>query len=425
MNADSESVGPESSKTRKALTSALQAKNAKPEDKPYRLSAGGGLFLEVGPDGSKCWRFRYTHAGKRGLLSMGLYPEIGLEEARRRRDAARTQVAQGVSPSEHRRVEKEAARLSAANSFEAVAKEWLARLTDKAESTRGKAAWLLQFAIDDFGKCPVNEVTPPMVLAVCRKLEVKDKLETAHRVRSKCGQVFRYAVGTGRADRDPTADLRGTLRTPRVKHRAAITEPEKVGKLLLDIDNYSGGFAVQAALMLSPYVFVRPGELRSAEWSHFDLGDKAEWRFTPPKTRNQTAAELIIPLPKQAVAILEGLKARTGNGQYVFRSWGKEGYLSENAVLAGLRRMGYGPDDMTGHGFRAMARTILDEVLSFPIEIIEQQLAHQVRDMHGRAYNRTKHLPQRREMMQAWANYLDELRAEAKARPETPSGDGC
>lgn len=401
---------------RKPLTHARQAETAKAESKPYSLNAGDGLFLEVTPEGSKRWRFRYTYAGKRCLLSMGLFPAVGLQEAKDARDNARKLLTQGINPSDKRKDDKAATLLAATNSFEAIAREWMERQTDKAEVTRQKSAWLLGKAIEAFGRRPINEVTPPMVLAPCRKLESEGNLEAAHRLRAKCGQVFRYAVATGRAERDPTPDLKGALKPRVVTHRAAITDPKQAAQLLRDIDGYSGTLAVKCALKLAPLLFVRPGELRAAQWADIDL-EAAQWRYTPPKTRNQTQLEHIVPLPAQAVAILRELHELTGHSPYVFKSTSKSGHLSEAAVLNALRRMGYAKDEMSGHGFRAMARTILDEVLGFRIEIIEQQLAHKVKDMHGRAYNRTKHLPERIRMMQGWADYLDGLKAGANVVP--------
>lgn len=401
---------------RKALTHARQAETAKPEAAPYSLNAGDGLFLEVMPNNAKRWRFRYTHAGKRKLLSMGLFPAVGLQKAKEARDAARKLLAQGTDPSEQRKDEKATTKLAKASSFRAIATEWLERQTDHANSTRSKDRWLLQFTIDEFGHRPINEVTPPMVLAACRKVESEGKHETARRIKTKCGQVFRYAVATGRAERDPTTDLRGALKSPVVKHRAAITDPKQVAGLLRDIDKCGGQFTTLCALKLAPLVFIRPGELRAAKWADIDL-DAALWSYTPPKTRNQTQLEHIVPLPTQAAALLRELHALTGHHAHVFHSTGKDGHMSEAAVLNALRRMGYAKDEMSGHGFRAMARTILDEVLGFRIELIEQQLAHKVADMHGRAYNRTKHLPERTRMMQAWADYLDELKAGAVVVP--------
>lgn len=400
---------------RKPLTHTRQAETAKPEAKPYKLKVDRGLFLEVMPTGSKRWRFRYQFAGKEQMISFGLFPDVGLLEAKERREAARKLLAQGVNPSTQRRNDKAALKLAVANSFEAVAKEWLERQTDKSESTRSKSEWLLSFAIAEFGKVPVNEVTPPLILAACRKQEAEGKHETAQRIKTKCGQVFRYAVATGRAERDPTTDLRGALKPPKVKHRAAITDPKRLGSLLRDIDNYTGHFSTVCALKLAPLVFVRPGELRAAKWADIDL-ERGTWAYTPPKTRNQTQVEHIVPLPTQAIAILKDIQEVTGRGTYVFRGSGESGYLSEAAILSALRRMGYGKEDMSGHGFRATARTILEEVLGFRIELIEQQLAHRVADIHGRAYNRTRHLAERRKMMQAWADYLDALRERANAQ---------
>ncbi len=387
---------------RKPLTHSRQAETAKPEARAYTLRAGSGLYLEVMPTGSKRWRFRYRFAGKEQMLSFGLFPAIGLLDAKDRRDAARRQLALGINPSTQRKKDKVTATISATNSFESVAKEWLECQTDKADTTRDKDRWLLGFAIAEFGQVPIDEITPPMILAACRKLESEGKHETAHRIKTKSGQVFRYAVATGKATRDPTTDLRGALKPTVVKHRAAITDPSGLAKLLRDIDNYSGHHSTVCALKLSPLVFIRPGELRAAKWADIDL-DAALWSYTPLKTRNQTQLEHIIPLPTQAVTILREIRKAHGKSVYVFRSSGKSGYLSEGAIISALRRMGYSKEDMSGHGFRATARTILDEVLGFRVELIEQQLAHRVADMHGRAYNRTKHLPERTKMMQTWA----------------------
>lgn len=395
------------------LTSARQAETAKPEAKPYTLNAGDGLFLEVPPKGSKRWRFRYFYLGKEKMLSMGLYPAVGLLEARQARDAAQRMLAQGKNPSDQRKQDK-AARLEAhANTFEAVALEWLARQTDKAEVTRTKSRWLLDFAIKAFGHRPIAEIKPPMVLAACREREKAGNHETAHRMKVKCSQVFRYAISKGLIESDPTRDLNGQLIPPTVKHRAAIVDPAKVGKLLRDIDAYSGRLETCCALKLAPLVFIRPGELRTARWKDIDL-EGAIWTFTPPKTRKQTGVDHLVPLSRQALDILRLLHTVNGKGEYVFRSSGKEGYLSENAVLNALRRMGYGKDEMTGHGFRAIARTLLAERLRYAPELIEQQLAHRVADVHGRAYNRTAFIEERTAMMQAWADYLDALKAGAE-----------
>lgn len=399
------------------LTSHRQAEAAKPGLRRYPLNAGSGLFLYVEPNGTKRWLLRFfMGSGTERTLSLGLFPAVGLAEAREKRDEAKKLIAQGINPSHKKQEDKNQTRLAAANTFEAIAKEWLGRQTDKAAVTQTKGAWLLQFAIDDFGKRPIKGITPQHVLSTCRKLEDQDKLETARRVRSKCSQVFRYAVQTGRADRDPTTDLRGALKPPQVKHRAAIVEPKRVGQLLRDIDQYSGQITTVCALKLAPLTFIRPGELRSARWADIDL-EAREWRFTPPKTRNQTQVELIVPLSDQAIEILKTLQPVTGRHAHVFYSSTKEGHLSEGAVLQALRRMKYSGAEMCGHGFRAMARTLLEEALGFPADIIEQQLGHQVRDPLGRAYNRTKHLDARKKMMQRWADYLDELKASGNVIP--------
>lgn len=396
--------------SRKPLTHARHAEIAKPEEKPYMLNAGDGLFLEVLPNGSKRWRFRYTYAGKRNLLSMGLYPEVGLQAAREKRDQARKLLAeQEVDPSDHRKTAKK----TTLTTFKALAEEWLEHEDHRAPATQTKNRWLLQFAIDAFGNRPIKDVSGPMILELCRGIEKEGKLETAQRVKAKCGQVFNFAYGKGLVAGSPTTHLRGQLKTPKVNHRAAITDPQQVGALLRDIDAYGGQAATKAALKLAALTFVRPGELRSAQWKDIDF-KAGVWCYTPPKTRNQTQLEHIVPLSTQAKAILLDLHPLTGSGPYVFRSFGKEGHLSEAAVLSALRRMGYDKDEMSGHGFRAMARTILEERLDFRVEWIEQQLAHKVADMHGRAYNRTKHLPERRRMMQAWADYLDQLREGAE-----------
>lgn len=400
-----------------ATISARTIETAKPQDKPYSLAIGEGLVLLVNPSGSKWWRFRYRFNGVAKMLSLGTYPDVSLAQAKERRDASRRLVADGVDPSEHRQQTKQAAIVEAANTFEAVATEWMERHPPRAQSTASKNKWLLDFAIAGFGHKPINKITPPEILAVCRKQEDKDNLETAHRIRAKCSQVFRYAVATGRADRDPTVDLRGALKPPTVTHRAAITDPKAVAELLRDIDAYSGYLPTVCALQLAPMVFIRPGELRAAKWADIDL-DKAEWRYVPPKTRNSTQQEHIIPLPKQAIVILRGLYAVSGRTPFVFPNLRTmKTCMSENTINGALRRMGYTSEEMCGHGFRAMARTILDEELHYRVEIIEQQLAHQVRDMHGRAYNRTKHLPERRKMMQEWADYLDKLKAGAAIIP--------
>lgn len=342
---------------------------------------GLGLYLEVSPKGGKWWRFKYRYGGKKKRLSLGVYPEVTLGEARDRRDMARRLLSKEIDPSEYRQSQKESLKDAAANSFESFAREW--------------------FAIQEPSWAPSHSSK------VIRRIESRGVLETAHRTLVHCGQVFRYAIATARADRDVASDLRGALAPFKRRHFAAATEPVAVGRLLRQIGAYEGSYIVRAALQLAPLVFVRPGELRRARWVDIDF-DKAEWRFTVSKTDT----EHIVPLARQAKAILEDTEPLTGDGVYVFpsdRCAKGDRPMSDNAVLSAMRGMGISKEEMSGHGFRAMARTMLDEVLGFRPEIIEHQLAHQVRDPNGRAYNRTAHLPERRMMMQEWADYLDRL----------------
>jgi integrase len=390
-------------------------RNAKPADKARKLFDGGGLYLEVAPSGGKWWRLKYRYGGKEKRLSLGVYPDVSLKGARERRDEARKLLANDIDPSEHRQAQKAAKEDRAANSFEVVAREWHAKhlpsWTDKHAETIIRRLELNVFPW--LGGKPVADITAPQLLQVIRRIEERGALETAHRVLGCCGQVFRYAVATGRAERDPSGDLRGALPPVKSRHFAAATEPDQIAAVLRAIDGYEGTLPVRCALRLAPLVFVRPGELRKAEWADIDL-DAAEWRYTVTKTNTPH----IVPLSRQAVAILRELQPLTGRGRYVFPSARSASRpMSDNAVLAAMRRMGIGKDEMSGHGFRAMARTILDEVLGFRPDYIEHQLAHTVRDPNGRAYNRTVHLPERHKMMQAWADYLDKLKAGAKVIP--------
>ncbi|MBI3045061.1 MAG: integrase arm-type DNA-binding domain-containing protein [Betaproteobacteria bacterium] len=402
-------------------------RNAKPTEKPVRLFDGGGLYLEVSPTGGKWWRFKYRFAGKEKRLSLGVYPDVPLagrkdknsnewiKGARDRRDEARQLLAEGVDPGENRKALKSARVERAGNSLEVIAREWYAKQSTAWAENHGTRI-IRRFERDVFpwiGGRPIAEITAPELLAVIRRIESRGALETAHRALSNCGQVFRYAVATGRAERDPSGDLRGALTPVKGEHFAAITDPKRAGELLRAIDGYQGTLTVQCALRLAPLVFVRPGELRNAQWADVDL-DAAEWRYTVSKTETPH----IVPLSTQAVAILRELHGLTGGGRYVFpgvRSQKRP--MSDNAILAAMRRMGIGKDEMSGHGFRAMARTILDEVLAVRPDLIEHQLAHAVRDPNGRAYNRTAHLPERRKMMQQWADYLDKLKAGAEVIP--------
>lgn len=406
---------------RKPLTHSRQAEAAKPEDKTYTLNAGDGLFLEVIPNGSRRWRYRYSHGGKRKLLSMGVFPAIGLQDAKLLRDKANALVAQGIDPSEVRQDGKAAAKLSSENTFKSVADEWLDRQTQYAESTRGKAVWLLSFAIDEFGHKAIEKITPPMVLAACRKAEIKGNLETAKGIKIKCSQVFCYAVGTGLVQRDPTTDLRRALKPPQTKHRAAITDIKLIPEFLRDIHGSSGDLNTRCALKLAPLVFIRPGELRGALWADIDF-EAAEWLYTPPKTRNQTQVELVVPLARQTIEILRELYELNGHTPYVFFSSQalKHKIMSENTVNLALRRLGYTSEEMCGHGFRALAMTTLKERLKIPEEYIELQLGHRKKNIHGSAYDRTSFLDERKAMMQTWADYIDFLRTgQSVAQPTT------
>ncbi|HET7831821.1 MAG TPA: integrase arm-type DNA-binding domain-containing protein [Gallionella sp.] len=392
-------------------------KNAKPSAKPVKLSDEKGLFLLVTPSGGKWWRLKYRFGGKEKLLSLGTYPEVSLKEARERRDEARKLLAGGVDPSANRKAVKAAKSERAANSFEAIAREWFAKQSATWTENHGNRIIqrLERDAFPWIGGRPIADITAPELLAVLRRIEARGAVETAHRALQNCGQVFRYAIATGRAERDPSPDLKGSLPPVKQSHHAAITEPKAIGELLRAIDGYQGQFITKCALRLAPLLFVRPGELRKAEWAEIDL-EKAEWNI--PAERMKMRQPHLVPLSAQAVAILKELHALTGSSKYVFPGARTNGRpMSDNAILAALRRMGFAKDEMSGHGFRAMARTILDEVLQVRPDFIEHQLAHAVRDPNGRAYNRTAHLGERRKMMQLWADYLDGLKAGAEVIP--------
>ena len=385
-------------------------RKAKPAAKPQKLRDGGGLYLLLRPDGARWWRWDYRRpvTGKRNTLSLGTYPDTGLAEARERHAEARKMLAAGVDPGEHRKAAAAAKADQVANTFEAVADELLAiRAKKLAAGSAVRERRMLEKDLAPYiGRRPVGEIAASELLAALRKVEARGAVETAHRARMLAGQVFRYAIATGRAERNPAADLVGALAQPQGEHFASMTEPDQVAPLLRALYGYQGTPAVMAALKLAPLVFVRPGELRQARWADIDL-DAAQWRFTASKTGQPH----IVPLASQAVAILRDLHPLTGRGEYVFPSArGKGRAMSEAAVTAALQRMGFDGQTMTGHGFRAMARTMLDEVLGFRPDYIEHQLAHAVRDPNGRAYNRTAHLPERATMMQTWADYLDTLR---------------
>jgi integrase len=386
-------------------------RSAKAKAKPYKLFDGGGLFLLVQPSGARWWRYKYRRAdGKENTLSLGTYPDTSLRVAREKHAEARKQRAAGIDPSAARQAAKAAGAERAANSFETVAREWYAKQAKKwAATTAEKALARLEDGLFPWiGARPVAEITTQEVLRALRRVEERS-VDTAHRTRQDAERVFRFAIQTGRAENNPATELKGALE-PRVKnHFASITDPVKVGELLRAIDGYSGQPTTAAALKLAPLLFVRSGELRAMTWEEVNL-DKAEWNI--PAERMKMRAPHLVPLSTQAVEILRELKPLTERKKLVFPGLTNAGRpISENTLNVGLRRLGYSSEQMTTHGFRAMARTLLDEVLHVRVEYIEQQLAHTVRDPLGRAYNRTSHLAERRKMMQTWADYLDGLRA--------------
>ncbi|WP_374972751.1 tyrosine-type recombinase/integrase [Spongiibacter marinus] len=391
---------------------ATAVKEAKPKSKAYKLSDGGGLYLAVQANGAKYWRYKFRFTGKEKLLALGVYPKVSLKDARAKHRDAQDLLEAGIDPTMQKQLNKLAALTAAENSFKAVALEWFeGQKRVWAEGHSGKVDRMMTKDLFPYlGNRPIKEITSPELLAVLRRIESRGAREAAKRTKQIAGQIFRYGVATGRCERDPSQDLNGALAPNITKHRAAVTDPKEVGPLLNALDGYQGTAVVNAALRLAPLTFVRPGELRQAKWADIDF-DKAEWRFFVTKTH----VEHIVPLSTQAMAILRDLYPLTCNSEYIFPSArALSRPMSDNAVLAAMRRMGIEKNEMSGHGFRAMARTILDEELHFRADYIEHQLAHNVRDAHGRAYNRTAHLPERKKMMQAWSDYLDNLKAQAK-----------
>jgi len=404
----------------------MAARSAKPGLKPFKLTVGGGLYLLVKPNGSRWWRFKYRIDGREKGLSLGVYPEVPLSLARERREEARRLVASGVDPSDKRKAERNAR----SDTLEAIAREWLAMQAkpDKknkraalAPAIWAKARWMLEkFVFPYLGSRPISKITAPELLKVLKRIEARGTHETCHRTKQRCGQIFRYAIATGRAERDVTADLRGALAPVVSRYFAAITEPARIGDLLRAIDGYRGRgqCSTELALRLAPLVFVRPGELRKAEWSEFDL-ERAEWRVSA--TRMKMGEEHVVPLSRQALAILKELHPLTGGGRYVFPSLRTTARpMSNNAINAALRRMGYSGAEMTGHGFRALASTCLNEQGWHP-DLIELQLAHAERNKVRAAYNRAQRLPERRKMLQAWADYLDGLRSDQRSTLADPA----
>jgi integrase len=388
--------------------SDTKVKNAKPREKAYKLADSEGLFLLVTPKGSKYWRFKYRFKGKEKLLALGVYDDVTLAEARERRNEARSKLAKKIDPGLDKQKQKQTDKLLAQNSFELIAREWFSKFSVKwTEKHAARTLRMLEKELFPWiGNQAITEVTAPTLLTSLRRIENRGAIETAHRAHQICGKVFRYAIATGRAERDTAADLRGALPPARKKHHASLTDPKAVGELLRVINDYQGSFVTKCALRLAPLLFVRPGELRHAEWSEISF-ENAEWRIPAEKMKRRITH--IVPLSQQAITILNELKPLTGHSKYVFpceRTIKRA--MSENTVNAGLRRLGYTKEEMTGHGFRSMASTLLNEQGWNP-DAIERQLAHAERNNIRAAYNYAEHLPERKKMMQHWADYLDEL----------------
>ncbi len=391
-----------------ALTdTALRA--VKPGDKAQKLFDGKGLFMLVSPNGTKAWRFKYQFHGREKLISLGLYPTVSLKDARERAEQARKTLESGIDPSEQRKQEKVAYQ----NTFELVAMEWYEQQRDKWSEayTKTNLCRMKRNLFPVIGSKPVNTISAPEVLAILRKIEARGTIEVAHIVRTICSSVFRYAIATGRAERDPAADLKGAL-SPRIrKSHPAITSPDTVGILMSAIDNYPGTLVVRSALKLMALTFCRSGEIRNAEWKEFDLADSL-WRI--PAERMKMSRDHLVPLSRQAMAVLERLRQYSGNDQYVFPSYNTETKsMGRETLRSALRRLGFEKDEMCPHGFRSMASTLLNE-MNFNADWIERQLAHVPREHIRGIYNRAEYLPERRKMMQAWADYLDELREKVR-----------
>ncbi|HMP56949.1 MAG TPA: integrase arm-type DNA-binding domain-containing protein [Novosphingobium sp.] len=408
-----------------ALTDTA-VRNAKPKAKPYKLADERGLFLLVQPSGGRLWRFKFRVDGRdedgqpkriEKKIGFGSYPDVNLKDARRMRDEARALLAAGIDPAEKKRRDAHTARISAANSFEAVARACIDKCQreGRAEATITKQEWLLKLLERSIGQRPVAEIQPFEMLEAVRKYETTGRTEAAHRALQFSSQMFRFAIANQLAASDPTRDLRGALTSHKAKHHAAILDPRKAGELLRAIDGYDGHPVTRLALQLVALVFVRPGELRHAEWSEIDE-DAAVWRI--PAGKMKARVEHVVPLSRQALAVLSQARTLTGDGQYVFPSIRSHlRPMSENTVNAALRRMGYSGDEMTGHGFRAMASTLLNESNNWSPDAIERALAHKDKDAVRAAYHRGAHWQERVEMAQWWADYLDTLRTGAKVVP--------
>lgn len=394
--------------------SALAIRNAKSREKPYKLGDGGGLYLLVKPSGTRLWRMNYAYMGRQNTLSFGEWPLIGLAEAREKREEAKRYLAAGLDPSEERKLEQMRAEFAASNTFRAVAEEWFLKNEREGLSpvTLAKNRWLLDKAYVTLANRPICQIGVQEVLLVLRRIEAAKHYESAKRMRSVISRVFRYAIATARADRDVAADLRGALVTPKVKHLAAITDPTEAGALMRAIAGYAGHTITKIALEMSAHMFVRPGELRQAEWSEFDL-DRALWVLPAEKMKMRRAHR--VPLSRQVLALFDELKPLTGHGRYVFPSFHTPRRpMSENTVNTALRRLGYAQNEMTAHGFRAMAATLLNEMSIWNADAIERQLAHMENNGVRRAYTRGEYWDERVRMMQHWSDYLEQLRDGAK-----------
>jgi integrase len=393
---------------------AVAIKAAKGRDKPYKLTDSDGLYLLVLPSGGRYWRMNYRFLGKQKTLALGVWPEVELADARAKRDEARRLLAKGIDPAEQTKLDKITASVAAANTFQAVAAEWLAKIEreDLSPVTLKKNRWLLSFTYPALGRRPIADISPHELLAVLRTVEVRGRHESAKRIRATCSQVFRYAIATARADRDVAADLKGALTVPKVTHRAAITTPLEAGALLRAIQGFEGHPITLSALKLLPHVFVRPGELRFAEWDDFDL-EKAVWTIPAHKTKMRRVHP--VPLSRQALDIIAGIETDRRYSKLLFPSLRSvHRPMSENTINAALRRLGYAQDEMTGHGFRAMASTLLNEMGKWNPDAIERQLAHVEGNAVRRAYTRGEYWNERVTMMQDWSDYLDQLRSGAK-----------
>lgn len=389
--------------------SDTQLRNMKPTGKVKKVSDGGGLYLHLSAAGGKLWRMSYRFEGKQKTVCFGAYPALSLKEAREKRDESKALLARGIDPSLYKQAAKAASIAETANAYEVVAREWHAKYAPGWTESNAERV-LARQAKDVFpfiGKRPIAQISAPDLLAVLRKVEERGALDTAHRILQDTSRIFRYAIATGRAERDPAADLKGALPVPRKGHFSTIVDTKEIGLLLRDIDAYSGNLIVRAALRLAPYVFVRPGELRKAEWTEFDL-ENAEWRI--PAKRMKMRVLHIVPLSRQVLGILRDLHPYSGDGLYLFPSVrAKSAPISDMTLLAGLRRLGYSKEQMTVHGFRSLASTLLNEQ-GFNRDWVERQLAHGERNSVRASYNYAEYLPERRKMMQTWADYLDGLR---------------